>query len=132
MKVVVDANVFISSFYWKGKPRKIIERVTDGHDEAFITADILEEIQDVMSRPKFKTDSKAIQEYIRTIKNAATIIDNSASIDIVSRDKDDDKILDCAKLAQADFIISGDKDLLVLNEYAGIFIVTPSYYLDLV
>jgi len=41
MKIVIDSNIFVSSFYYAGNPRKVFDRVTDGLDELFITDDIL-------------------------------------------------------------------------------------------
>jgi putative PIN family toxin of toxin-antitoxin system len=51
-------------------------------------------------------------------------------IEEVSRDKDDDKILQCGLEGNVDFIITGDKDLLVLNEYKNIKIIKPKDYLE--
>jgi putative PIN family toxin of toxin-antitoxin system len=132
MKVVLDSNVFISSFFWRGNPRRVFNRVTDGLDELYISDGILEEILDVMTRPKFNADVEAIREYISTIEGFATgIITNNVS-ESVSRDKDDDKVLQCALLGDADYIVTGDGDLLVLEEYQSIKIVTPKAYLGLV
>ena len=50
----------------------------------------------------------------------------------ISRDKDDDKILKCGIESKADFIITGDKDLLVLKEYKNIRIINPREYLEIV
>jgi predicted nucleic acid-binding protein len=47
MKIVLDSNIFVSSFYWTGNPRKVFERVTNGLDELYITDDILNEIRTV-------------------------------------------------------------------------------------
>ena len=44
MKIVLDANIFISSFFWGGNPRLVVERVIAGLDELFITKEILDEI----------------------------------------------------------------------------------------
>ena len=52
------------------------------------------------------------------------------NIENVSRDTDDNKILKCALEGNADFIITGDKDLLVLKEYKNIKIINPKGYLD--
>jgi predicted nucleic acid-binding protein len=43
MRIVLDSNIFVSSFYWKGNPRKVFERVTNGLDELYITDEILNE-----------------------------------------------------------------------------------------
>ncbi|MDR2535322.1 MAG: hypothetical protein LBD29_04730 [Treponema sp.] len=44
MKAVLDSNIFISSFFWKGNPRKVFDRVPNGQDELFIKDEILKEI----------------------------------------------------------------------------------------
>ena len=92
MRIVIDSNVFISSFFWGGHPREIFDRVLNGLDELFITK----------SSPK-----------------------------PVSRDKDDDKIVQCGLDGKVDFIITGDKDLLVLKEYETLKIMTPKNYLKI-
>jgi putative PIN family toxin of toxin-antitoxin system len=51
MKIVLDTNIFISSFFWGGLPRKVFKRVIEEMDELFISKEILEEIVSVMSRP---------------------------------------------------------------------------------
>jgi len=53
MKIVIDSNIFVSSFFWAGNPRNVFDRVTNGLDELYITDEILEEIFSVMSRKKF-------------------------------------------------------------------------------
>jgi predicted nucleic acid-binding protein len=52
MKVVLDLNIFVSSFFWKGNPRKVFDRVTNGLDELFTTDEILQEAVEVLSRKK--------------------------------------------------------------------------------
>ncbi|MDR0638087.1 MAG: hypothetical protein LBG27_04160 [Spirochaetaceae bacterium] len=60
MKIVVDANIFIFAFFWGGNPRTILERVIAGIDELFLTKEILDEINDVIRRPKFHADEYKI------------------------------------------------------------------------
>jgi predicted nucleic acid-binding protein len=64
MKIVLDSNIFISSFYWRGNPRKVFERVANGLEELYITDAILNEIFAVMSGKKFNTSTKAVNDYI--------------------------------------------------------------------
>jgi putative PIN family toxin of toxin-antitoxin system len=52
------------------------------------------------------------------------------AIPSVSRDHDDDKFIACALAANARFIITGDRDLLDVNGYAGLEIITPRKFLD--
>jgi putative PIN family toxin of toxin-antitoxin system len=53
MKIVLDANIFISAFYWGGNPELIINRVIEGLDELYFSKEILDEVTDVMARPNF-------------------------------------------------------------------------------
>jgi putative PIN family toxin of toxin-antitoxin system len=129
MKIVIDANLFISAFFWQGNPKKVIDRVVSKLDDLFISIDILDEISDVINRPKFKADKKETENYISEIKRIANNIDISEHIDL-SRDKKDNKYIDCAIAADADFIVSGDTHLLELKEYGKIKIVKAKEYLD--
>jgi putative PIN family toxin of toxin-antitoxin system len=130
MRVVLDSNIFISAFFWKGNPRKVFNRVTNGFDELYITDDILEEILTVMSREKFDTTEMEIREYIEIIESYSVKIFPRNQAEEISRDKDDNKILQCGLEGNVDFIITGDKDLLVLKEFRSIKIVTPKEYLE--
>ena len=117
MKLVIDTNVFVSSFYFAGNPRKVFDRVTDGLDELFITDDILAEIVSVMSRKKFNSGNDEIAEYINIIENYAIKLLVGNALENASRDQDDNKILQCGLDGNVDYIITGDNDLLVLKEY---------------
>ena len=59
MKVAIDINIFVSSFFWKGNSRKVIVRAIESLDELYITKEILEQISDVMNRPKFNVDKES-------------------------------------------------------------------------
>jgi putative PIN family toxin of toxin-antitoxin system len=131
MKVVLDSNIFISSFFWKGNPRKVFDRVTNGLDELFTTDEILQEVAGVLSRKKFDVDKKEIEDYIKIIESYSIKIILRNEIEKICRDKDDDKILQCGLEGNADFIVTGDDDLLVLEKYKAIRIVKPREYLDI-
>jgi putative PIN family toxin of toxin-antitoxin system len=91
MKVVLDSNIFVSSFFWKGNPRKIFDRVTNGLDELYITDEILQEIAAVMSRKKFDTKANEIEDYIGIIESYSIKLFSQNKADEISRDKDDNK-----------------------------------------
>ena len=129
MKIVLDINIFVSSFFWDGNPRRIMERIIDGKDTLFTCTEILQETASVMARPKFKTGNEYVVHFIRSIEEVANPISITGVIQNVCRDSDDDKILECALLANADYIITGDDDLLVLSAFRGIKIVTAKEYL---
>ena len=132
MKIVLDTNIFISSFFWGGNPRLVVERIITGIDELYMSKEILDEIEDVMGRPKFHVDKDEINYFINLIEEIGNKIIPQKRIKNGSRDKNDNKYLECGITANADYIISGDIHLLELNEYNKIKIVTAKKYLEIV
>jgi len=132
MKLVLDTNIFISSFFWGGNPRKIMNRIIDGKDTLFISTEILQEVFFVMNRPKFNVAHRQIIRFIASIEEIAHSVTLQGTIHGICRDSDDDKIIECAILGDVNFIISGDNDLLSLKKSQGIPIITPSDYMDIV
>jgi uncharacterized protein len=132
MKIVIDSNVFVSSFFWGGHPREVFERVINGFDELYITDEIIKEITSVMSSRKFDVNSIEIEDYTRIIEKYSKNIITKNVPNSISRDKSDDKILQCGLDGNVDYIVTGDKDLLVLKEYETIKIINPKDYLETV
>ena len=71
MKLVLDTNILISSFFWGGNPRKIMTRIIDGIDTLFVSSEILREVFFVMSRPKFNVSNHQIIHFIDSIEEIA-------------------------------------------------------------
>jgi putative PIN family toxin of toxin-antitoxin system len=132
MKIVLDANVFISSFFWGGNPRIVLKRVIAGIDELFITKEILDEIYGVARRPKFHADEDEINYFINSIEEIANKIVPKTQAKNGSRDKADNKYIECGITAHVDYIISGDIHLPELKEYDKIKIITAKNYLEIV
>jgi uncharacterized protein len=130
MKIVLDANIFISSFFWGGNPRLVLERVITGKDELYVTKEILDEIELVMGRPKFHVNKEEVDYFIISIEEIANRIVPKRMINNGSRDKADNKYIECAIAANVDYIISGDIHLLELKKYKNVKIVTAKDYLD--
>ena len=131
MKIVLDANIFISSFFWGGNPRMIIKRIIAGKDELFVTKEILDEVENVLRRPKFHVTKEEIYYFINSIEEIANKIIPRKRINNGSKDKNDNKYLECGIAAGVEYIISGDNHLLELKKYESIKIVTAKNYLEL-
>ena len=129
MIVVLDANIYISSFFWGGNPRLVLERVIIKQDELLFTREILDEIESVLSRPKFHTGKNEIEFFIKSIEEIGNKIDAKNKIKNGSRDKTDNKYIECAMAGEADYIISGDFHLLEMKKYHNIKIVSAKDYL---
>ena len=131
MRVVIDSNVFISAFFWGGSPRRVLERAVRGNDELLVCREILDEIAVVMRRPKFGVDPVFIDYFLKSIEEIARPAPIAQPVPLICRDPQDNKILACAAAGRAEFIVTGDEDLLVLKEYAGMKIVSADDYLKL-
>lgn len=88
--------------------------------------EMLEELAEVLSRPKFKEiiSYKQIKELFSLIDGYAVIVSPQQKIDIC-RDKKDNFLLEVALEAKAEYLVTGDNDLLVLNNFRGINILKP-------
>lgn len=130
-RVVFDTNIFISSVFWKGNPRRIVDLAAANKIISVTSPDILQEVETVLSEDFPEVPYERIEEIIRDILSYSHL----ASVDDIVvkslRDIKDTKIISCAVSAKVDYIITGDKDLLVLKEYRGIKILNSKAFLDL-
>lgn len=129
-RVVIDTNVLISSlFLTTSTPARAVEKaVTDA--QLVATTETLRELIETLLLPKF-------DRYVRRERRDALLQRVASLVEIIdvlqpiraSRDPKDDKFLEAAVNGRADVIVAGDKDLLDLNPFRGIAIVTPADYL---
>lgn len=113
----------------------IFRKIEQGKAELYITSEILNEVEEVIKRPKFsevmrKANLTPDQIMQKIVSLSHLVIVPKLNIN-VCRDKKDNKFLECAESAKADYLISGDEDLLVLKEYKGILIVRTEKILRL-
>lgn len=125
LTAVIDTNILVSIL--KGSPKLsfIYDAFKKDKFKLAISDELLKEFSAVLYRPHLKIEYHDIKELFRLIKARAVRIKLPfPSIDIC-RDPEDNFILEIALEAKADFIVSGDKDLLVLKSFRGIPIITP-------
>lgn len=133
--VVIDANVVISSaISIDGNPAIIFEMLLLDQIQNYTTEEIIEEIKEVMGRPKIiKLLSFVEREFIiNNFRGFSTTIKPEIRLNEIKEDPDDNKFLECAVSANADYIISGDEHLLKVKEFRGIPIVTPAEFVRLI
>jgi uncharacterized protein len=130
VRAVLDTNVLLSGLLWRGNPHALLERVRDGTLTLISSPALLAELAEVIERPKFDailTRSNTSRERSLTeIQTLATVIAPPPLPQPVCRDLDDDAVLALAAAAQVDFIVSGDDDLLSLQAFQHIPILTPT------
>ena len=114
-RVVIDANVMISAAYG-GKPLAAVTQALEKH-EVYLSESIRRELEQTfvkLSRKLSREQIIFIQEKVRQILAKGKCITVSASV-VLSRDAADDHYLGLCKEAKADFLITGDKDLLSIS-----------------
>jgi len=129
MKVVIDTNVFISSFFG-GNPRKIIDLWKKEKMTLCLSKDVLDEYIDVLQRVGLE-DENEIEELLSLFAKGFNILftTKTPKIRAVKDDPDDDKFIECAVALKAEVIITGDKASKRMGEYMGMKILTPQQFL---
>lgn len=137
VRVVLDTNILVSGLLWDGGPRRILLSARNGAIELFISPPLVDELRDVLARPKFAVRLAAAATSVVTLVNGllalATLVQPTEIPPTVELDPDDDAVLACAIAASAVFIVSGDDHLLSLGTFRGIRIVKATellFYLD--
>ncbi len=129
MRVVLDTNVFVSSFFG-GNPRKIIDLWKTGGIEICLSEEILEEYLRVLGR--LQVSAPALAELLNLFKIGENIVfaETPEKVEIVPEDSTDDKFIECALSAGAELIVSGDQHLLKLGKFREVRIVSPARFLE--
>ena len=83
-----------------------------------------------MLREKFAWDGYRLHEISQSLSQIANLVTPQESLNVVKEDPPDNRILECAVAAGSDYILTWDKDLLRLGEYAGIRILTPVQFIE--
>jgi uncharacterized protein len=125
MKAVFDTNVLVAAFLTEGVCATLLGRARRRECELVLSAGIITELTRILHK-KFRLSSAEVSEVSAIVTEAAReILRETDPITPVCRDADDDAILACARTAGADFIVTGDADLLVLGRYGATRIVAP-------
>ena len=133
---VLDTNVFVSAaISKKGAPGKLMALLEAEAFGVVMSSAILEEIAAVMRYTKIATSYHLtedwIVEYLDHLRDVVTWTEPDVKLNIIEEDPSDNKYLECAVSAGAQYIVSGDKHLLGLRSYQGVEILTPAAFLAL-
>jgi len=129
VRIVVDTNVLISGIFFGGFPRKILGEIVRRNLTACATAEIVDEYEEIVQEMIDRKQGHINRDILVPLIRAMEIIEPVSQIKM-SRDPDDDKFLGCAKDAHALYIVSEDKDLLVLEHFENIGIVTAKDFCE--
>jgi putative PIN family toxin of toxin-antitoxin system len=129
MRVVFDTNIFISAFVIPGsQAEKAVLRIIEGKDVLLLTKGLLDELLTILST-KFNRDKEEISRVAVILSEMAEWVETSEEINVL-RDEPDNRILECAFSGDADIIVTGDKELLMLKRYRETEIISLKEYLE--
>jgi putative PIN family toxin of toxin-antitoxin system len=131
MRVVFDTNALVSALLFENSTpaQAVFSALAQG--EVLISTALISEIHDVLYRPKFDryiTDSQR-EDFMLALVESGVLVENTENIE-VCRDPKDNMILELAVSGNANAIVTGDNDLLVLDPFRGIAVITPQKYLE--
>ena len=136
MRVILDTNIVLSGLFWHGSPHTLLNHVRDGTLTLISSPALLAELAEVIERPKFDAilarSHTSRERSLVEIQALAEVVTHDPLPIPVCRDADDDAVLACALAARVDLIVSGDSDLLTLQEYQGIRIVGAATAIELI
>jgi uncharacterized protein len=133
MKVVLDANIFVSALIAKKGPSdKIVH-----HSLPYVlvtSEEILQEVERVLHyehiQKRYKPSNQVIGIYLHQLRRDC-LMNTPPAVKVVEKDPTDNKYFACAKQAKAEYVISRDPHLLDIREYKGIRVVTPAQFLQI-
>ncbi len=130
MRVVFDTNVLFSArFSPTGVPGQLVRLALSGRFELVVSPALLDELTEALARTKSRLDPAAIERYILELRQQLLVQDPAGQTVEWSRDPDDDYLLALALAADADAVVTGDRDLTDLVD-PPVPVLTPRAFLD--
>ena len=126
--MVIDSSVWVSALKFGGAPLKALD-LARGRFRIVLCEPILAEVHAVLAR-KFHWRPAEIDEAFREYSIGTTIVQTPGRLRGICRDPKDDMVIECAAIAGADLIVTGDKDLLAVQNYQGIRVIAPRGFLS--
>ena len=127
-RVVLDTNVLVSGLGWSGPPAAIVDAVTAGELTLLSSSALRAELRRVLSYPKLAKVFANPDAIADLVASASVEVLTTTQLQVVADDSDN-RVLEAALDGGADYIVSGDDDLLALGSFEGIPIVTPVIFL---
>jgi putative PIN family toxin of toxin-antitoxin system len=123
-RVVVDTNVFISSFFG-GNPRKVIDLWKSGEVTLCLSKPIVDEYIEVLRRLELQNE-RELEELLGLFAHGFHVVFTAKTpeLHVVENDPNDNMFIECAVALKAEFVITGDKALKAIQEYMNIKIIT--------
>jgi putative PIN family toxin of toxin-antitoxin system len=130
VKVVFDTNILVSALVFPGgRGEEALRRIVEERDQLLISKPIVDELLRVLGS-KFARDTEELAHVAVFLSELAVTVKPRRRLRVV-KDEPDNRILECAMTGRAEAIITGDRALLALREYAGVQIIGLREYLGM-
>lgn len=126
-RIVLDSNIFVSALVFGGNSSRCLKLVSKRKIVGVISPAIMAETFEILAK-KFNYSPFRLEELQNQIQEYFELVHPSITISI-SRDPDDNRVLEAGVEGDCGYIVTGDKDLLDLKKYKDIIILTPSDFL---
>ena len=131
-KVVFDTNILVSALLFKDGLAGLVDLWKRGRLIPVLSRETFQEFKAVLEYPKFSLTHQEIKVIIEEeVLPYFEVVEITDTVKGICRDADDDKFIACAVSAAADFIVSGDKDLLDMGQYKSVRIISASVLLKM-
>lgn len=134
-RLVLDTNVVVSALFWDGKPLEVMALALGGDVRLYASAALLAELRVTLAKPKLvkalEASGRSTAYHVDAYRRLVTLTRRAPAQGEWSRDPDDDHVIACALASRADFLVTGDGDLLSLGTVEGVRIVSPMDLLEL-
>ena len=131
VKVVYDTNVVVSAALKPGSlPASLVALAIAKKVKLFLSPAILKEYTDVLKRPKFGLDPATVKAILRDVRKGAMLVRPSRRVRRAP-DEPDNRFLECASAARADYLVTGNKKQFPFPECEGTKIVSPAEFAHL-
>ncbi len=131
IRVIIDTNVFISGTMWKGTPHKILEYWSASRFKLVVSGEIVNEYELVLHH-FLNHQPELISKIVETIRMNSEFVQPTQLQKSICRDPKDEMFLTAALAGKVDYIVSGDKDLLVLDKIFDFKIFSPRQFFDII
>ncbi len=131
MRVVIDTNVLISAIFWTGKPKHLLNQVRLGKLTLLTSKTLLAELKEILTRQDkpFRLSVAEAEQVVAAMRDLAEIVEPRQRLSIC-QDEEDNRVLECAAEGHAEWIITGDLQLLGLRSFQGMPLVTVASFLS--
>jgi len=124
VRVVLDTNTVVSALLFNGTAAKLVELWQAQRVQVLVSRAIVEEYLRVLAYPKFVLTEDEISGLLHEeLLPFVEVVEAKRRVKVVRRDPDDDKFIECAITGGAEFVVTGDRELLALGSFEDVQVI---------